>query len=113
VVVEGPAGDVEVLAGDLGGVGQVELVEALAQGRMVVAQRRGGDVTGEIEQNVAVDVGTERAGRGRGVVPDELVDVRARRGRLVVVLDPLAGPFARDRIHRRFDGVPVHSHELG
>lgn len=103
------AGDVEVLARDLQRVDEVELRERLHNLRVVVPQRRGGDVAREVHEDVAVDVGAERSFGGRGAVPDELVDVRARRGRLVVVLHPLSCAVAREVSHVGRGGIAIHA----
>jgi hypothetical protein len=103
------AGDVEVLPGNLPRVWEIEGVEFVAYLGVVVAQWCGGDVTGEVEKDVAVDVGDVGALGVGEKVPDELVDVRRRGGDALVVPDPLAGAVARHVSHLDLGGVSIHN----
>jgi hypothetical protein len=102
------AAGVEVLAGHLQRVHEVELLGAIHHLGVVVPQRGGGDVAGEIEQHVPVDVDAEGPRRVLGDVPDEVVDVGRRRRVVAVVLGPLSRPVAGHRGNRRLCRLAVH-----
>src|SRR5699024_10558842 len=85
---------VEVLARDLEGIHEVELLHRIEDQRVVVAQRGGPDVTREIEEYISVGIRTEWSFGGGGVVPDEIVDIGTRRGAFAVIVGPFARAFS-------------------
>lgn len=100
---------VKILSGDFQRGHEVELPEWVEDFGVVVPKRHRADVAREIHEDVTVHVGTERADGGGGVVSDELVDVRTRGAKAVVVVDEAFGPLAREPRHLWLRAVTVHT----